>query len=211
MLGRELSGGSEQPLSMTALNTSRAFASGTQHQVIQPRCVTGATGSSLLLGSLDSGPQAADNTAMIKQPNSDGKISQKKFKQIQRVYTHAILKKGIVYLRSCRRCGVNAPVHTRPTKPIPHFLKGDYGLMAHMQNGHKDTGLGVDSIGQYCTLQEMSWEDAILMSEGKVPPKKIVITVPECGKRDGFSMFYEDFKKKGASVRAEIVEARVNS
>lgn len=117
-------------------------------------------------------------------------ISEEQFDEISKIYTHACLKGGIVYLQACSICGRNAPRDMKPDHTEGHFIRGDAGFLAHIGISHKDTSVHRDNLEGYLKRTKVSYEDAVLMSEGKAPRKPVII------KNGVWEMPYEEFKKR---------------
>lgn len=101
-------------------------------------------------------------------------ITLDQFAEITRVYSHACLRDGVVCLRSCKTCGYNAIRDVKPSDQGPHFIRGEMGFLSHVTAAHQDKGATKDNVNEFCTLESVSHDDAILMSKGLAPKISVI-------------------------------------
>ena len=122
-------------------------------------------------------------------------------KTIIEQYPHARFKNGNLYLRKCSYCQANA-VAAKGSGSGCHFMQGDIAFIRHMRRHDLQSGLSGKSIDDHCILGEpVSWDDVLLMSQGREPNKLILINF---GKGDavygGSTGFRADTKRRASAL-----------
>ena len=122
-------------------------------------------------------------------------------KTIIEQYPHARFKIGNLYLRKCSYCQANA-VAAKCSGSGGHFMQGDIAFIRHMRRHDLQSGLSGKSIDDHCILGEpVSWDDVLLMSQGREPNKLILINF---GKGDavygGSTGFRADTKRRASAL-----------